>query len=411
MAASNPSMCTERRTEAGGAADAGAAVEHGTSGQRAARRRASGDKRRGGRLIRIPGMGRRDAILWLLAAALVGCATPYERGAALYREGDLRGALDAWRNVAPGQSEHAEAQKQIGMVEAEFGRMLQRYEKRGLFYESEGRLAEALLSYRLALKLDPEQPELLTRVQQLVRSLDERKRQESQALRQELAGGDLVDAGQHARELEKLDPFSPVIQVDVRQVRAELGEEVLKNLESGKASYNAGARARARVSFEKVLELDPENETALGYLSYIRNDETRKRDAPESGGIAEPPVELTPAEISAEGYFRSATQAEQAQDLFRALQQYNAALRERPSHVKARAALEQLRDRMRPQIPELEITAKRYFQDEDLQNAVLTWKRVLLIDPERQSASNNLERAERMLARLEELQSGGTGGS
>jgi hypothetical protein len=34
---------------------------------------------------------------------------------------------------------------------------------------------------------------------------------------------------------------------------------------------------------------------------------------------------------------------------------------------------------------------------------------VLLIDPERQSAANNLERAERMLARLEELQAGGGG--
>jgi tetratricopeptide (TPR) repeat protein len=353
-------------------------------------------------------MGRCSALAWLLIAALAGCATPYQRGADLYREGDLRGALDTWRGIDPNQNEHRDAQKQIGMVEAEFGRMLTRYEKRGLFYEGEGRLAEALLSYRLALKLDPAQPELLARVQTLVRSLDERKRSEGKALRDELAGGHLVQAGQHARELEKLDPFSPAIQVDVRQARAELGSEVLKNVEAGTASYNAGAYGRARKSFEKVLELEPENQTALGYLSYIRNFETRARqsEAAESGAY---PPDLTPSEINAEGYFRSASQAEQAQDLFRALQQYNAALRVRPSHTKARAALEALRERMRPQIPELEVTAKRYFQEEDLQNAVLTWKRVLLIDPERQSAANNLERAERMLARLEELQAGGSG--
>jgi tetratricopeptide (TPR) repeat protein len=353
-------------------------------------------------------MGRCPAIAWLLVAVLAGCVTPYERGAALYREGDLRGALDAWRKILPGQREHGEAQQQIGIVEAEFGRMLTRYEKRGLFYEGEGRLAEALLSYRLALKLVPSQPELLNRVQTLVRSLDERKRSEGKALRDELEAGHLVQAGQHSRELEKLDPFSPEVQVDVREARAELGAEVQKNMESGRAALNGGANARARKSFEKVLELDPENADALGYLSIIGNVETRARQ----NGAAEPGVytpDLTPSEISAEGYFRSGAQAEQAQDLFRALRQYNAALRVRPSHVKARSALDALRDRMRPQIPELEVAAKRYFQEEDLQNAVLTWKRVLLIDPERQSAANNLERAERMLTRLEELQSGGGG--
>ncbi len=353
-------------------------------------------------------MDRWPAIVWLLAAALTGCATPYERGAALYREGDLRGALDEWRTIPPDQQGHRDAQKQIDIVEAEFGRLLTRYEKRGLFYEGEGRLAEALLSYRLALKLAPEQPELLNRVQTLVRTLDERKRGEGKALRDDLASGNLVNAGVHARELEKLDPFSPAVQVDVRQARAELGAEVLKNLESGKASYTAGAHARARASFEKVLELDPENETALGYLSYIRNFETRSRMSEASEPGVYPP-DLTPSEISAEGYFRSAAQAEQSQNLFRALQQYSAALRARPAHVKARSALEALRERMKPQIPELEVTAKRYFQEEDLQNAVRTWKRVLLIDPERQSAANNLERAERMLARLEELQAGGSG--
>src|SRR5262245_58814349 len=165
-------------------------------------------------------MGRRPAISWLLAiswlpAALAGCATLYERGAALYREGDLRGALDEWRTVDPNGTDNGEAKKQIGMVEAEFGRALQRYEKRGLFYEGEGRLAEALLSYRLALKLVPDQPELLKRVQTLMRTLDERKRGEGKGLRDEVAAGHLVEAGRHARELEQLDPFSPMVTVGV----------------------------------------------------------------------------------------------------------------------------------------------------------------------------------------------------
>jgi len=339
--------------------------------------------------------------VWALA-----CTTPYELGTTLYREGDIRGALETWRSIPAQDGDHGAAQTQISVVEAEFRRMLTRYEKRGLYYEGEGRLAEALLSYRLALKLDPEQPKLLGRVQELVRTLDTEQRQTLERMRASLEAGKLQAAGQDAQRLERLNPFSPGVQVEIRQVRAALGEEVLRFLEAGKASYPEAPR-RAQRRFEQVLALDPGNETALGYLSYIQEraqPRAEKADAePETAAALTPPM-VSQAEILAEGHYRSATQAEAGGDAYRALQQYEEALRRNPSHPRAGVASSDLRKRLRPQIEELETRAKRYFQEEDLQNAVLMWKRVLLIEPQRESAAYNLARAERMLARLEELQ-------
>jgi len=365
-----------------------------------------------------PILGRYARIL-LLLPALVGlasaCVTRYEVGSNLYREGDLRGALETWRGIQPGEADHELAKTQITVVEAEFGRMLRRYEKRAEFYERENRLAEALLSYRLALKLAPDQPTLLARVQTLVRKLDKAERETLATMRTQLQAGKLKDANESARQLEELNPFNPSLQVDVRQVRAALGERVLRYLEEGKAEIGkaiyADSRERARTNFQRVLDLDPKNKAALGYLSYLEELTEARKNARGGDGSEVATQMPTPAqsEILAEGHYTSARRAERNGDPFAALVQYDQALRLNPKHPRAGAARDDLRAQLQPKIDELEARAKRYFQEEDLQNAVLMWRRVLLIQPRRESAAYNLARAERMLARLEELQAGESG--
>ena len=338
----------------------------------------------------------------------LGCATAFDQGSALYREGDLRGALDVWRSIGPDDGDHSSAQQQISLVEAEFERLLRRYEKRGQFYEGEGRLAEALLSYRLALKLDTDRPALLDRVQTLVRELDQRQSEALRIMSTALDQRELTQAGAKARELERLNPFSPGLQVEIRQVEAALGEQVLRFSETGTASYKKGFFEEAREQFQQVLALDPGNETALGYLSYIADRSSPAQSSREAREV--PPPLLSQAEILAEGHFRAGGQAADAGNPYRALEQYDEAVRLNPSHPSAGLARNRLRERLTGQIPDLEARAKRYFQEEDLQNAVLMWKRVLLISPEQESAAYNLARAERMLAKLEELQASGSGG-
>ena len=75
-------------------------------------------------------------------------------------------------------------------------------------------------------------------------------------------------------------------------------------------------------------------------------------------------------------------------------------------HQGARRSLTALRSRLRPEVAGLYQMGKRYFQEEDLHNALRVWRRALSIDPTDQRTRENVERAERMLARLEEIQSG-----
>lgn len=337
-------------------------------------------------------------------AASLGCAGPLERGERLYRQGDLAGARQIWRGVPASHGDHAEVQKRLEVADAEFERALLRYEKQAAFFESEDRLAESILYYRLAYNLDRSRTGLLDRTQYLARELASREQAEREGLEQALRANDLETASRHATNLARLNPFDPALQTDVREVRAGIGQQVEKHLERGKTAYAAGQRDAARGEFMTVLALDPRNETALGYLSYIhRFDQLETNRA-----LPPPPGAVSRKEIVAEGHFRSAQQAEAAGEPFWAIAEYEAALSVDPEHRAARRSLTRLRKSMRPQTEELYALGKRYFQDEDLHNALRAWRRVLLIDPNDARTREHIERAERMLSRLEEIQTSGS---
>ncbi|MGH7290162.1 MAG: tetratricopeptide repeat protein, partial [Myxococcota bacterium] len=226
----------------------------------------------------------------------------------------------------------------------------------------------------------------------------------------------LRQANESAERLEKLDPFDPAIQIELRQVHAETGAHVLRFLEDGKRAYALGDRAGARTAFERVLELDRENESALGYLSYIKRydqevavqqAERRRPTATVTPNGAPPPPAVSSEEILAEGRYRSGQRAEEAGDPFRAIQEYKAALRIDKNHAGAARRIAALRQELAPKVPALYEQGKRYFQDEDLEKALVVWRNALLIAPDDQRTKENVDRAERILSRLEEIQTRG----
>lgn len=355
----------------------------------------------------------RSALCCALLLSLAGCAGAYLRGERLYSQGDVAGALAAWRDIPPSSAEYPRARLRLETIERELASSLARYEKRAAFFEDEGRLSEAVLYYRLALKLDPDRPQTLARTQSLYREQRAREAAERANLSAALAAGSLREANDAVRRLQKLDPFDPAIQIELRQVRAETGAQVLRFLEDGKRAYAAGDRDGARVAFERVLELDAENEAALGYLSYIRRDDaqvaeqTRPVEPRRPSAARLPPPSVSSEEIIAEGRFRSGQTAEEMGDPFRAIREYQMALRIEPQHAAAKRRLSTLRTELAPRVPALYEQGKRYFQDEDLEKALVVWRNALLIAPDDARTRENVDRAERMLSRLEEIQTRG----
>lgn len=339
-----------------------------------------------------------------LLAVLASCTTPLERGEGLYREGDRLGALEIWRDVPEDAGDYEKVQSRIQVVEAEFERLVVQYKQRGRYYEGKGRLAESILNYRLALKLQPDDAETLAHVQELARNLATSKAERHERYHQAFAAGDLPAARRELASLRALDPFDAELETEDRQLQAALRAEVDRRMAEGRSGFASGNHEASTRAFRAVLALDPDNESARGYLSYIA---TLRREAEAAGArpaaFDAPGKFASDAEIRAEGFYQNALAAEKAGDPYAAIRQDLRALRADPQHAGAKRHLQNLRQTLAVEVPALIEAGRTAFRSEDLQSALDLWRRALLVDPDNERVSAYIGRAEQQLHNLERL--------
>jgi tetratricopeptide (TPR) repeat protein len=339
------------------------------------------------------------ARLGLIAAAFVGCTTPLDIGEKLYREGDPLGALQTWRAIGEDESSYEASRQRLAEVETEFDQLVVRYKLRARYFEAHGRLAEAILNARLAVELQPDDAATIAHVQELARALKARKREEKESYHQAFGSGDFADAERALQELRSLDPFDLDLEPYEREFRAAVGDAVARLIEEGERHFLDGQPEIARERFGAVLELDPDNESARGYLSYIDSSlEKLER------GIGRK-SRATVAQVRAEGFFQNALAAQERDDAYAAIRYDLRALGADPEHTRARRHLRETRSRLAPGIDELIDTGRAHFRNEDLHSALDSWQRALLVDPRNARAKAYADRAEREIEDLERLRS------
>jgi tetratricopeptide (TPR) repeat protein len=341
-----------------------------------------------------------------VALVLAGCSTPLATGERLYRGGDRLGALETWRAIPEDSPAFEKAQKRVTIVEEEFQQLVVRYKQRARYFEDKSRLAESIVNYRLALKLQPDDAETLAHVQNLARSVASQKQELRTQYRSNFEAGDLARAGEGLDRLRVLDPFDPELEADERQLGAALRDAVTRLLAAGRRGFSDGNHAAAEQSFRSVIALDSNNESARGYLSYIETIRRESRLAGKQPAAFDPPqTYATDAEIRAEGFYQNALAAEQRGDLYDAIRHDLRALNAYPTHVAARRHLSGLRRRLAGQVDGLIEAGRNHFRNEDLQSALDSWRRALLLDPNNERAQAYAEKAERQLQNLERLRS------
>jgi hypothetical protein len=365
---------------------------------------------------------RRTAFRALAAAALLAaaCTTPAERGERLYREGDRLGALEIWRSIPENARAYPAVQQRIPLVEAEFQRLVVRYKQRARYYESKGRLAESILNDRLALELQPDDSATLARVQALARTLAARKAELMKEYRASFTAGDLASARRTLAQLHTLDAFDPELETEARALGDALRSEVSKQIAMGRRGFASGNFTAAQQAFESVLELDPDNESAQGYISYIdtlrreRNRSGKTASASGSGSgsnsssgssLAARDTFASQAEIRAEGFHQNGLAAARRGDYYAAIRQQLFALGANADHAGAQQELARLRRQLAPEVEKRIESGRLAFRNEDLQTAIDEWRLALLVDPENERTRAYLGHAERQLENLERMRS------
>lgn len=348
------------------------------------------------------------------ASALAACTTPLEIGERHYRDGDRLAALESWRSIGSDSFYFEAAQRRIMEVEGEFQQLVVRHQQRARYFERKDRLAEAILNWRIAAKLDPSDTQALARARELLRQLAPRKAEAEQRFDAAFARRDWSATRASLEELRTLDPFDPSLARNEARFESAIRGEVDAKLAAGREAFSEGAYGRAERELRGVLTLDPSNESAQGYLAYIgsargQGSPTTPATAARPDGSIAPgrrpvaPLPTTESEIRAEGFHQNALAAEGRGDVYQAIRFEQRALEADSGNEAARRHLAHLRAKLAPDVEGLIESGRSSFRQEDLQGALDQWRRVLLIDPSNERAKAYSARAEKLLENLEQL--------
>jgi hypothetical protein len=143
-------------------------------------------------------------------------------------------------------------------------------------------------------------------VQALARTLAASKAELMTQYRAAFAAGDLASARRTLAQLHTLDAFDPELETEARALGDALRSEVSKQIAMGRRGFASGNFTAAQTAFEAVLELDPDNESAQGYISYIATlRQERSRSGKSPSGVVAGDTFASQAEIRAEGFYRT----------------------------------------------------------------------------------------------------------
>ncbi len=230
----------------------------------------------------IAGSGRLARALVWGTLGLAACATPVDEGERRYRAGDRRGALEAWGAVGAGNPDYAAVADRVVAVEKELQTLFIAYVESAQTLQAEGRLAEAILDYRLALELEPDDAATLALVQQLARDVIVQKaelQREYESLREK---NDLEEAAIVLGRLRTTDPFDPTYETEQLGLDAAIREkwrqrqaryrkrfsgEADSLVEQGRAAFREEKLDEALDAWRRALLLDPDNERVQAYIA------------------------------------------------------------------------------------------------------------------------------------------------
>ena len=224
------------------------------------------------------------------ASLLAGCTTPLELGERRYREGDRSGRSRSGAASARTRPTTRGCGAGIDAVEEEFQQLVVRYKKRAIYFERQGRLAESILNYRLALQLEPDDR---TTLDARAGAGAHPRRQQARREARAAARTSTPDGSPpRATTSSRCAPSTPSTRSSRRR-RARWTTRCAARWTScsragGAASRRATTGARAPRS-RRCSTLDAQNESARGYLAYI--DAIRATTAEHAGDARLPRAE------------------------------------------------------------------------------------------------------------------------
>lgn len=327
----------------------------------------------------------------------------YNQGQSYLDKNLLSEAIDAFEKVLIWQPDHIlaeekieEARRKLQIKEEE--NEVKEYIKLGKEKFERGNYLEAVMEWKLALKIDKNNLEVLKLIDIANQKIEEEEirltKGKNIKLRTYFKTGIAYyttkkynKAIAEWKEIEKIDPEYPNLKNYIQQAEKKLKEEINKLLNEGKKFYEEKKFDSALKKFIKVCDLDLENKEAKEFINILK----------EKIG-----------ELSKE-HFNKGIEYFNNKKYYQAKYEFEIALKYTPSKREIEEYLEKIKNKIKEikkEEVDFSLAKKKYYEgvsfymNGELKKAIECWQEVLNINPHDENVKRTLER---VLLKLEQI--------
>lgn len=357
----------------------------------------------------------------------------YTRGVQAFEAGNYEVAHKAFDNILLVRPNYPRVEHYLAQLREIRAKQAEEIFLRGLGYYSQKNYRKAIAAFEEALSLAPQHEEALATMEKARAGLAQQKKQNDQLFaqaqrwqqrRQYLTAYNLY------RQILNNDPDYDAARHEIQALQGRIDEFIAARMQAGERAFQQGDLAAAAEHFDAILDMSPGHREAAAYRQRLAEARRTRIEGLMRNAMSlfdarlwqraveafERVLDLDPANKFAISKRNEALSMINLKDLYeqgeryynrgqflQAMELFDRVLARDPNHAEAKRYLDNAQRQLNLVIEQHFNRGLSHYANEDYDNAIKEWDRVLALNPDHAQSRQYREQARQKLEALQKL--------
>lgn len=357
----------------------------------------------------------------------------YTRGVQAFEEGNYDVAYKAFENILLVRPDYPKAAHYTAQLKDVRAKQAEEIFLRGLGYYSQKNYTKAIADFEEAINLSPNYAEARENLEKARTGLAQQAKQNDRLFAQARRlqqKQQYLSAYNLYRQILDSDPSYESARQEIKALQGRIDEFISAKMQAGERAFQRGDLAAAEDQFQAILKMSPGHREANNYRQRITEAKRGRVESHMRNAMSlfdarlwsraveafERVLEVEPSNKLAASKRNQALSMIDLKDLYeqgeryynrgqftQAMELFDRVLAKDPNHVEAKRYLDNSQRQLHLKIEQHFNRGLTYYANEDYDNAIKEWERVLAFNPEHAQSLQYREQARQKLEALQKL--------
>lgn len=357
----------------------------------------------------------------------------YTRGVQAFEEGNYEVAHKAFDNILLVRPNYPRVESYLAQLRELRAKQAEEIFLRGLGYYSQKNYRKAISAFEEALSLSPQHEEALATLEKARAGLQQQQKQNDQLFAQAQRWQQrqqYLTAYNLYRQILNNDPEYEAARREIQALQGRIDEFIAARMQAGERAFQQGDLAAAAEHFQAILNMSPGHREAAAYRQRLAEAKRTRLEGLMRNALSlfdarlwqraveafERVLDLDPTNKFAVSKRNEALSMINLKDLYeqgeryynrgqflQAMELFDRVLARDPNHAEAKRYLDNAQRQLNFVIEQHFNRGLSHYANEDYDNAIKEWDRVLALNPDHAQSLQYREQARQKLEALQKL--------